>query len=479
MRLVHLVYIHGFQGNDTTFQSFPTDLQRYLSTHIPSHLNLNIQSSLYPTYKSVKPISFATKNFLEWLSTQPSGPVILLGHSMGGLLAAEAATHASNNPGTKPTRIIGMMAFDTPYLGMHPHVVITGIASLFQGDEGKKTETEMNDTTEVTIVDGNVTDSWDAFKNNLDAEARPASLVASGSNPRTSPIPSQSSTFSSQLSPSSLPFVDRTMAFLTSHSNDPLVRWARKHADDPFSASKRWIVEHFQFGSCMFDPSGLKDRYSRLVAWQGGVWVNYWTQTVPRAKVEGGASLVTDDLMEQKEVAENDAALLQIGMAADKEPPLESLSSVTTEPMTSSPPPSPLSPPAAQVHGAPTEQEAKAAAKAERQTAKDLDKDRKQAEKNRQKALKKEQKQREADAKEARKAEKENNRIKPGRHFIVLPTGLGQVLGGGENWDKVLIGGVEDEVAAHTGLFIRGQNLDYDGLVERVGNKVLGWCETL
>jgi hypothetical protein len=34
---------------------------------------------------------------------------------------------------------------------------------------------------------------------------------------------------------------------------------------------------------------------------------------------------------------------------------------------------------------------------------------------------------------------------------------------------------VEDEVAAHCGLFIRAQNLDYDRFVERVGNVVKSW----
>lgn len=92
---------------------------------------------------------------------------------MGGLLAADAATDPSNKPdqsaGGRPRRIVGVVAFDTPYLGMHPHVVITGIASLLPkgGEEGGKeeeSERAMNEHPHVHIVDQKVTDDWEAFK---------------------------------------------------------------------------------------------------------------------------------------------------------------------------------------------------------------------------------------------------------------------------------------------------------------------------
>ena len=86
---------------------------------------------------------------------------------MGGLLAAEAATDTSN----KSHRIIGMLAFDTPYLGMHPHVVISGIASLFPKDdeEDKKKKPTVKDMNEehVQMVDDAVTDDWAAFKKGM------------------------------------------------------------------------------------------------------------------------------------------------------------------------------------------------------------------------------------------------------------------------------------------------------------------------
>ncbi|KAJ7023472.1 hypothetical protein C8F04DRAFT_182169 [Mycena alexandri] len=447
--LVHLVYIHGFQGNDTSFQTFPKDLQEHLAANIPSHLNIKIQSSLYPTYKSRKPIALATQNFLAWLSTQPPGPVILLAHSMGGLLAADAATDASNSGISRARRILGVVAFDVPYLGMHPHVVVSGIASLFPGDDDDKTTAgDMNQHSDVQIVDDQVTEDWDAFKKNLDSNRSmhsrsrshspiPPSPLAGTSAP-TSPIP-QANPFGL---PSS-PLIDKTLSFLTTHSEDPLVRWVRKHSDEPFSASKRFVIEYFQFGSCMFDPSGLKERYARLVAWPDGLWTNYWTQTPPRVPKDGAEK----KLDRAAEEADNNVALLQTGMTS-----MSTVESYATAETSLSPTLSSFSPSTA------------SAAKAE-------EKERRALEKSRAKELKKIQKQR---AKEE-KAQKG----RPGHHFIVLPTGLGQILGGGDKWENVIIRGVEDEVAAHTGLFIRGQNLDYEGLVERVGRRVLGWCEVL
>lgn len=79
---------------------------------------------------------------------------------MGGLLAADAATDLSIIEGHS-RRIIGIVAFDVPFLGMHPHVVISGIASLFADeDDSQPTETEMNTHPSVTIVDEKVTDDW-------------------------------------------------------------------------------------------------------------------------------------------------------------------------------------------------------------------------------------------------------------------------------------------------------------------------------
>lgn len=116
---------------------------------------------------------------------------------MGGLLAAEAAMDPSNaprQPGGKPNRIVGIIAFDVPFLGMHPHVVISGLASLLpkgesSSDDKKKEKTpppspapqttpsegnahmsekEMGEHPEITRVSSKVTDDWEDFKKKID-----------------------------------------------------------------------------------------------------------------------------------------------------------------------------------------------------------------------------------------------------------------------------------------------------------------------
>ncbi|CAK5283448.1 unnamed protein product [Mycena citricolor] len=390
--------------------TFPKDLQQHLAARIPAHLNIRIQSSLYLTYKSRKPIAFATQNFLSWLETQPPGPVILLAHSMGGLLAADAATTLSNTPDVRTRRILGVVNFDVPFLGMHPHVVVSGIALLFPDKEEGPSEAEMNKHKDVKIVDRKVTEDWEQSVATIDAKHKASS--SSSSPPHAVPNgPSK--------------FVSKTVNLLAGANNSTLGRWVRKHADAPFSAGMRFVTEYFQFGICMFDPVGLKTRYARLVGWPGGMWVNYWTE-VPKNHAK-------KDALEEDSDARAELELVQNAMNGHA-------STDTLAPMSPS-----LSPSAS---GRTSRCPTPTASSTSLTSA-------------------------------TPPLTPEKPRKPKHHHFIVLPAGVVGLLGGSEKWEKVPIGGVSDEVAGHCGLFIRGQNLDYDGLVQRVGARILDWCEVL
>jgi hypothetical protein len=184
----------------------------------------------------------------------------------------------------------------------------------------------------------------------------------------------------------------------------------------------------------MFDPLGLRTRYAHLVDWQGGLWVNYWTQTVPRPvqnnQPASGQSSHIATQTSTETLLDNDNALFVNGIIS---------SGVGDEHTT---------PEGTNKDGTATSQT----------TPQNIPEQVKQVKKSNL---------------------KEKNKQEKGKHFIVLPKGLGQVLGGVDKWERVLIGGVDDEVSAHTGLFKPDQNLGYEDLVERVKARILGWCENL
>src|ERR1700761_446894 len=90
-RKLLLIYIHGFMGNETSFRSFPAHLH-YLLTVLLQETHV-VHTKVYPRYRSRRNISFARDDFSKWLEPHEDADtdVVLLGHSMGGLVSAEVA----------------------------------------------------------------------------------------------------------------------------------------------------------------------------------------------------------------------------------------------------------------------------------------------------------------------------------------------------------------------------------------------------
>lgn len=102
-RRLLLIYIHGYQGTDTSFQSFPAHVHHSLKhTLADTHV---VHSKIYPRYKTYKAMDLARDNFSTWLEPHesPTTDVILVGHSMGGLLNAEVVlmVRTINLPGIR------------------------------------------------------------------------------------------------------------------------------------------------------------------------------------------------------------------------------------------------------------------------------------------------------------------------------------------------------------------------------------------
>jgi hypothetical protein len=63
-RKLLLIYIHGFMGNETSFQSFPAHVHNLISILVSdTHV---VHTKLYPRYKSRRALDLVANDFSDW-----------------------------------------------------------------------------------------------------------------------------------------------------------------------------------------------------------------------------------------------------------------------------------------------------------------------------------------------------------------------------------------------------------------------------
>ncbi|KAF7957974.1 hypothetical protein EAE96_003541 [Botrytis aclada] len=269
-RKLLLVYIHGFMGNETSFQSFPAHVHNLLSITLEAtHI---VHTKIYPRYKSRKAINFARDDFSVWLEPHEDAltDIILLGHSMGGILSAEVVLQSPALPVNRRFRhrILGTISFDTPFLGMHPGVVVSGIGSLFRpapDPPGSRT--------------GSMSPAG-ASSPSINGPASTASLAGtlSDSNPMYQGSDAQSMTSLASPPPNdpyyNAPFPN-DIRIPERKGFENFLHFVNKHAEGVgitgklsglTSATSQYFMSHLEFGGCLADYPGMMNRYSRLRA---------------------------------------------------------------------------------------------------------------------------------------------------------------------------------------------------------------------
>lgn len=126
---VVLVFVHGFRGRaEQTFGAYPARLRHLVRE---THPGVPVEAVIYPTYETRGSLGDAVDAFVAWLTTLVAERestqghrfcVVLCGHSMGGMVCLDAARAIQAQGRGAWPRVGGVIAYDTPFLGIHPHV---------------------------------------------------------------------------------------------------------------------------------------------------------------------------------------------------------------------------------------------------------------------------------------------------------------------------------------------------------------------
>lgn len=219
--------------------------------------------------------------------------VILLGHSMGGLLSAEVALLSPySTVGNRKYRhrILGTINFDCPFLGIHPGVVVSGIGSLFRPAAEISPGLANNEMTSESSPLGleQMPSAASEYFDNRNGQSTLSSQASINSGSADTPQSLVLSTVSSQDPNYNPPFPNDIRRPVRTNWGSA-VHFMTKHSDSLTRAARSYVTSHLEFGGCLADYKGLKNRYSRIRALEDNPaervrFVNYYTASTGRPK---------------------------------------------------------------------------------------------------------------------------------------------------------------------------------------------------
>ena len=197
--------------------------------------------------------------------------VVLLGHSMGGILSADVVLSPLNH------RILGTINFDTPFLGMHPGVVVSGIGSLFRPGDATPQPQSQDQGSQALLPIPNGDYVLGKPQNNGSILQQVSNNEYSVPSQFSSPGPSSpalSTSLSSPLSgvsnpmndPNYNPRFENDVVLPVRKGWDSALHFVMKHSDGLTKATKEYVTSHLEFSGTMADYKGLRTRYEQIRA---------------------------------------------------------------------------------------------------------------------------------------------------------------------------------------------------------------------
>lgn len=206
---------------------------------------------------------------------------------MGGILSAEVVLLSPYSTVSNQKfrhRILGTISFDCPFLGIHPGVVISGIGSLFRPAPEFSPRLATDDMTPEHPPSSTASGYFDS--NN--GQSTLSSQVSINSGPTDAPQSLVMSSVSSQDPNYNPPFPNDIRRPVRTNWGSA-VHFMAKHSDGLTRAARSYVTSHLEFGGCLADYKGLKNRYSRIRALEDtrterARFVNYFTASTGRPK---------------------------------------------------------------------------------------------------------------------------------------------------------------------------------------------------
>ncbi|MCJ1462559.1 hypothetical protein MMC07_001161 [Pseudocyphellaria aurata] len=297
-----LCFIHGFKGGDDTFGGFPDHIRALVSHALPK---LSVKAVTYPKYETRGDLTECVERFREWLQNvvidleisastasptiDPSVRTVLIGHSMGGIVAAETlfsitsdAPIPVSNFGSFPQSpelssetcesfmfpyIQGILAFDTPYLGISPSVIAHGAETHY-----KTASSAYSAFTEVASVFGYGAASKSPPPSSSPGK-RPKALLPA---PDSAKDALAASTAAKDPDTAAAPAWQRWGKYAAFAAGAVAAGGAAAYfKGDTITEGWSWVGSHLEFVGCLARAEELKTRLERMVRIQDDKGVGF------------------------------------------------------------------------------------------------------------------------------------------------------------------------------------------------------------